>query len=262
MASSGAQVDSAAIRKRPCFLCPNNLPSEQKAILYRHSYLILCNPMPIFEGHLTISHIRHIPQSLVENLAMMLRLADDFGPDMVVFYNGPRSGASAPDHLHFQAAPRGQMPIENEVAERAVKAKKKRVGKVFVYGASGLGRGVIVVSGKDSDAIVSAVKKILSILSGMTASQGEPLVNVSCRRCKEGWGLLIFPRLKHRPDVFFKQGEQQLIISPGLADMEGVVIAPRENDFYRLSAEMIASIYKEVVFDDVMVEKALSQFRL
>ena len=259
MFSTGAKVDPAAIQKRPCFLCPNNLPAEQKAILYRDSYHILCNPMPIFDGHLTIPHIRHIPQSLAENLKMMLLLADDFGSDMAIFYNGPRSGASAPDHLHFQAAPRGQMPIEEDLEKQIGKAKKKRIGKITVFRTTGLGRGVLVIRGSNGDAIVSTVQRVLAILGNMTAAQGEPLLNALCRRCEEGWELLIFPRLKHRPDVFYGEGERQFIVSPGLADMSGVIIAPREHDFHRLSAEMIASIYREVVFDDLMVEKVLSQ---
>jgi hypothetical protein len=257
--SSGAKVDPAAIQKRPCFLCPNNLPQEQKAILYRNTYHILCNPMPIFDGHLTIPHVRHIPQSLAENIEMTLMLADDFGPDMVIFYNGPRAGASAPDHLHFQAAPRGQMPLEEDLRKQVGKAKKKQIGKITLFRTTGLGRGVLVIRGSNGDAIVSTVRGVLAILGDMTATEGEPLLNALCRRCEEGWELLIFPRLKHRPDVFYAQGEQQFIISPGLADMSGVIIAPREKDFHRLTAEMIASIYREVVFDDAMVEKVLSQ---
>ena len=259
MFSSGAKVDPEAIKKRPCFLCPKNLPAEQKAILYRNNYHILCNPMPIFPGHLTIPHIRHIPQSLAEDMETMLLLADDFGDRTTIFYNGPRSGASAPDHLHFQAAPRGHMPIEEDVAKQIGKAKKKLIGTVAVFRTKGLGRGVLVIRGSDGAAIVSTVKRVLAILGCMTAAEGEPLLNVLCRRFEEGWELLIFPRLKHRPDAFYAEGEQQLIVSPGSADMSGVIIAPREKDFHRLTAGMVASIYREVVFDDAMVEKALSQ---
>ena len=257
--SSGAKVDPETIKKRPCFLCPKNLPAEQKAILYRNNYHILGNPMPIFPGHLTIPHIRHIPQSLVEDMETMLLLADDFGSQMTIFYNGPRSGASAPDHLHFQAAPCGLMPIEEEVAKQITKAEQKLIGKAAIFRTSGLGRGVLVISGKDGTDIVSTVKRVLAVLSGMTASEGEPLLNLFCRRLEKGWQLLMFPRLKHRPDAFFKEGEEQLIVSPGSADMGGVIITPREKDFHRLTAELVASIYKEVAFDDAMVEKTLSQ---
>ena len=259
MVSSGANVDPDTIRKRPCFLCPENRPVEQKAILYRDSYHVLCNPAPIFPSHLTISHVRHIPQSLHENIEAMLLLADDFGPEMNIFYNGPHSGASAPDHLHFQAAPSGFMPIEEELATPAGKAKHRSIGKVDVFRTTGLGRGVLVIRGNHDGAIVSMVKRVLAVLGGMTAAEEEPLLNVFCRRLEKGWQLLIFPRLKHRPDAFFREGEQQLIVSPGSADMGGVIIAPRERDFHRITADIVASVYSEVVFDDAMVEKVLSQ---
>ncbi len=121
--SSGANLDPESLRRRPCFLCPENLPPEQQAILYRDDYLILCNPAPIFPAHLTIAHVRHLPQSLPDNLEIFLRLAADFGPRTTVFYNGPRCGASAPDHLHFQAAPAGLLPVEEEILD-----PRKRVG--------------------------------------------------------------------------------------------------------------------------------------
>ena len=259
MFSSGAKVDPETIKNRPCFLCPKNLPAEQKAILYRNTYHILCNPVPIFPGHLTIPNVRHIDQSLAENIETILLLADDFGSLITVFYNGPNAGASAPDHLHFHAAPCGPMPIEEEVAKQIGKAKPRLIGKVAMSRTSGLGRGVLVMSGNDGAAIVSMVKKVLAILGGMTAAEGEPLLNIFCKRLGKGWQLLIFPRLKHRPDAFFKEGEQQLIVSPGSSDMGGIIITPREKDFHRLTAELVASIYKEVAFDDAMVEKTLSQ---
>jgi hypothetical protein len=119
---------------------------------------------------------------------------------------------------------------------------------------------VLVISGDDGAAIVSMVKRVLAVLGDMTAATGEPLLNLFCRRLGKGWQLLIFPRLKHRPDAFFKEGEEQLIVSLGSADMGGVIITPREKDFHKLTAELVASIYREVVFDDAMAEEVLSQF--
>ena len=135
--SSGARVDPESIRRRPCFLCREHLPPEQRAILYRETYLVLCNPVPIFPGHLTIAHCRHLPQSLPDNLEMFLRLAADFGPRMVVFYNGPRCGASAPDHLHFQAAPAGLMPVEKELREPGNRAEVKKRDTAVIWRAAG-----------------------------------------------------------------------------------------------------------------------------
>ncbi len=259
MASSGADVHPEAIKNRRCFLCPENRPVEQQAILYRGAYHILCNPAPIFPRHLTIAHIRHIPQSLGGNVETMLLLAEDFGPATAVFYNGPRSGASAPDHLHFQAAPYGLMPIKNELDRQTGKCTQRIIGNVAIFRTEGLGRGVLVLRGNDGEAIVAMVGKILAVLSDMTAATQEPLVNVLCVRFGCGWQLLIFPRLKHRPDAFFSEGERRLIVSPGSADMAGVMITPRQKDFHRLTADVVASLYREVAFDDIMVEKLLAK---
>ncbi|MHB8090892.1 MAG: DUF4922 domain-containing protein [Syntrophales bacterium] len=259
MVSSGAKLDPESIKKRPCFLCPQNLPAEQEAILYRNNYNVLCNPAPIFPGHLTIAAIRHAPQSLSENLELLLLLADDLGPGMTVFYNGPRAGASAPDHLHFQAAPCGFMPIEKEALAPENRSEAK-VDGVEIFRTEGLARGVLVIRGSSDSAVSGAVTRILRILgSRMTVSAGEPPLNIFCTRTEEGWQLLLFPRLKHRPDAFFREGDDQLVVSPGAADMGGVIIAPRERDFHALTAETVASIYREVAFNDAMVGKILSE---
>ncbi|MHB8829499.1 MAG: DUF4922 domain-containing protein [Syntrophales bacterium] len=258
--SSGAKLDPESIKRRPCFLCPENLPAEQEAILYRDNYHILCNPAPIFPGHLTIAAIRHTPQSLLENIESLLLLADDFGPGTTVFYNGPRAGASAPDHLHFQAAPCGFMPIEEEaLAAPAQRTGARVMDGVEIFGTRGLARGVLVISGGSDSAVIRTFERILAVLAGrLTFVEGEPPLNIFCFRIEEGWLLLLFPRLKHRPDAFFREGRDKLVLSPGAADMGGVIIAPREGDFDALTAAMVADIYREVAFDDAMVGEVLA----
>jgi len=258
--SSGAKLDPEAIKKRPCFLCPRNLPAEQEAILYRKDYNLLCNPAPIFPGHLTIAARRHIPQELRKNVETLLLLADDFGPGTTVFYNGPKAGASAPDHMHFQAAPSGLMPIEEEAFRKWGAAEVKTINGVAITRTVGLARGVIVVEASQAEALVGVVDRILDIMgSAMADTDGEPPLNIFCSRVGESWKLLLCPRIKHRPDAFFCEGDKQIVVSPGAADMGGVVIAPRERDFHRLTAELIADIYREVAFDDVATEKILSK---
>ncbi|HAR96325.1 MAG TPA: DUF4922 domain-containing protein, partial [Deltaproteobacteria bacterium] len=110
LTSTDAKVDAADISRRPCFLCADRLPHPQKSILYRHEYLILSNPMPVMSGHLTIPHISHRPQTIIANTQTFLALAADLGKEWIILYNGPRCGASAPDHLHFQAVPRAAVP--------------------------------------------------------------------------------------------------------------------------------------------------------
>lgn len=257
--SSGAKIDPESLKNRPCFLCPDNLPARQQTILYRSNFNILCNPAPIFPGHLTVAAIRHVPQSLLGNVASLLLLAEDFGPGSTVFYNGPRAGASAPDHLHFHVVPRGVMPIEKEVLIQGREAEKKDVNGAKIFRTKGLVRGVLVVRADRVSAVVSAIERIVGVLGRSTLSEEEPMLNLFCSFSEGGWQLLLFPRLKHRPDAFFREGEGQLLVSPGSADMGGVVSAPREKDFHVLTAASIAEIYREVAFDDVMIGELFSE---
>jgi ATP adenylyltransferase/5',5'''-P-1,P-4-tetraphosphate phosphorylase II len=258
--SSAAKLDAESIKNRPCFLCDANLPAEQKAILYRNSYNILCNPAPIFPGHYTIAATRHTPQSLADNLETLLLLADDFGAGTTVFYNGPRAGASAPDHLHFQAAPTGRMPIEKDVQIQIDAIETQSVNGVTVFRTKGLGRGILVFRGTSASSIIAILKRTLLVLAARRgeASAEEPPVNIFCSRIAESWQLLLFPRLKLRPDAFFEEGEGRIVVSPGSADMGGVIITPREQDFHSLTAATVAGIYQEVAFDDGMTGDVLA----
>jgi hypothetical protein len=255
--SSGAKVDPETIRRRPCFLCPDHLPPEQQAILYRGDYLVLCNPMPIFPGHLTIAHRRHLPQSLPENVLTFLRLAADFGPHMTIFYNGPRAGASAPDHLHFQAAPAGLMPVEKEVLDPRKRTGARRRNGVEICRTVGLARGILVIEGKEEGAVAAAVGEVLGLLGRQATSDGEPMLNIFCTRTGGGWRLILFPRLKLRPAAYFLEGEERLLISPGAVDMGGMIITPMEKDFHTLTPDLVRGIYREVAFDDAAVEALL-----
>ena len=252
--STGAKLDPESIRKRPCFLCPEHLPPEQQAILYRDDYLVLCNPAPIFPRHLTIAHRRHLPQSLLENLQTFLQLAADFGPSIIVFYNGPQSGASAPDHLHFQAAPAGLLPVEAEVLEPRHRKIVGRWDGVSLWRTLGLGRGILVIEGKGAEEVTSVFGKLIGALQRLNSSADEPLLNVFCVHTGEGWRLILFPRLTLRPAAYFREEPERLLISPGAVDMGGMLITPREKDFLALDLEIIRGIYREVAFDDAAVD--------
>ncbi len=255
--SSGAKLDPETVRQRPCFLCPDHRPPEQQAIAYRNDWLILCNPMPIFPGHLTIANRSHLAQSLPEHIETFLRLAADFGPGTTLFYNGPRAGASAPDHLHFQAAPAGWIPAETEVCAPGRRAGVRHRSGVTIYRTAELGRGTLVVEGGEADAVATAVREAIAALGRFTPSTGEPQLNLLGRHTGEGWRLILFPRRKHRPAAYFREGDQGLLISPGAVDMGGVLITPREVDFWKLTAELVSEIYREVAFDDAMAEALL-----
>jgi hypothetical protein len=255
--SSGANLDPESLRRRPCFLCPENLPPEQQAIRYRDDYFLLCNPAPIFPAHWTIAHVHHFPQSLSDHLGIFLRLAADFGPRTTVFYNGPRCGASAPDHLHFQAAPAGLLPAEEEILN-----PRKRVGArwrdgVEISRTAGLGRGILVIEGKEEETVAAAAGEVIGALGRSTTSDGEPLLNILCARTGKGWRLILFPRLKLRPAAYFLEGEERLLISLGAADMGGIIITPREEDFLALTPDLVRGIFREVAFDDAAVDALL-----
>lgn len=256
--SSGARVDPEAIRRRPCFLCLENLPPEQQAIRYRDGYLVLCNPMPIFPGHLTIAQLRHLPQSLPENILTFMLLATDFGPRTTLFYNGPGAGASAPDHLHFQAAPAGLMPIEKDILDPRKRAGVRRWAGATISGVMGLGRGVLVVEGREKEIVAELVGKLIEALGRFTSSAGEPMLNILCRDTGEGWRLILFPRRKHRPDAYFREGEAGLLISPGAVDMGGIIITAREEDFLTLTPDLVSGIFREVAFDDAAMDALLA----
>ena len=252
--SGTARVDPESIGRRPCFLCREHLPPEQRAILYRDTFLILGNPVPIFPGHLTVAHCRHLPQSLPDHLEMFLRLAEDFGPRMIVFYNGPRCGASAPDHLHFQAAPAGLLPVEKELREPGIRAETKKRGGAVIWRATGIGRGVVVIEGGSAVDMAAAFGAVMGALRRMVSAEDEPMMNVFCTHSGECWRLMIFPRLKHRPAAYDREGEGRLSVSPGAVEMGGVFVTHREEDFRALDPGLIGEIFREVAFDDAAVE--------
>jgi hypothetical protein len=254
--SSGAFVDPQSIKKRPCFLCSRNLPGEQKGILYHQEYLILCNPAPIFEKHFTIVHRQHQPQAIAASIGSLLDLAADMSPDFVVFYNGPACGASAPDHLHFQAIPAGLLPLPEAFPEdfRIIKDSG-----VQVYRAEKSDRAVLVLHGNDKELLLEQFNRLMKAAQNIVAASDEPMINVLCSHANGVWRIMIFFRAKHRPDAFFLEGEQRIFVSPGTIDMAGVIITPREMNFNRLDGQSIRNIYAEVSLSEQMMSKIIEQ---
>ena len=259
-----AAVGEEPSTPRPCFLCLDHLPQGQKGILYRGEHLILCNPMPVFFPHFTVSHLNHREQRIEEQIDSFLRLIADLGSGWAVLYNGARCGASAPDHLHYQLVPSGQMPIEKEILEKERRALLTPVGTSSLYRLKGLGREVVVLEGTDSIGVGDTFRRFLSALRKTLHTAEEPMINVAGygthdKGSQGRWRLLIFPRRKHRPEAFFRKGEERLVISPGVIDMGGVFVAPMERDFERLNTTLVEGIYQEVSLEERVVEKAIGQ---
>lgn len=255
--SSTAAVGGKTATEQPCFLCLNRLPEAQKGILYRGDYVILCNPMPVFSSHFTVSHLEHRPQSIAEPIDTFLTLMTDFGPGWMVLYNGPRCGASAPDHLHFQVAPSGQMPFEKEIQEKKRLTLVKQKKGVCLYRVNNLGREAIILEGNQSIAVGDFFRGFLDILKKELLLNQEPMINMAGFYKEKKWHLVIFLRRKHRPDAFFREGAGRIVVSPGAVDMGGVLITPMEKDFDRLDEPAVEGIFREVSLEGSIVERTM-----
>ena len=255
--SSLTNVTEQNTNERSCFLCLDHLPEGQKGIFYRNEYLILCNPMPVFSSHFTVSHFDHRLQAIAENIDTLLQLMVDFGSGWTVFYNGPKCGASAPDHLHFQAAPSGEMPIEKEILEEKRLTLMTQLNNVLLYRVRDRGREVIILEGDDPMTVGDAFKVFLNALKKVLLIEEEPMMNIAGFYKERKWRLVIFPRCKHRPDAFFREGDSRVVVSPGVIDMGGLLITPLEKDFKHLDGASVESIYREVSLGGKTVKKAI-----
>ena len=214
--------------------------------------------MPVFSSHLTICHIDHRLQSISENIDTLLQLMVDFGLGWKLLYNGPKCGASAPDHLHFQAVPSGKMPIDKEIEETRRLTLLRQVEGVALILLRDVGREVVMLQGDEPSKAGAVLKRFLSALKKVLLIDEEPMMNIVGSYSEKKWCLIIFPRRKHRPDIFFKEGDARVVVSPGVIDMGGVLITPVGKDFERLDAAAVESIYREVSLEGRIVEKTIS----
>ncbi len=245
--SSSAKVDEKSIKERKCFLCVENLPHEQKGILHRSKFLILANPYPIFKNHFTIANIEHREQNIFECFEEMLCIAQELNC-FNIFYNGPKCGASAPDHLHFQAAPKNILPIENEIEK--LKNERSEIifknDKIVIYAVENYLRRLLIVESKFKNEIITVFEKFYEIFQSLSKTFDEPLMNIICRYENSNRQVLIFPREKHRPAFFYEEGDKNILISPAVIDLGGVLITPLEKDFEKIDKEIIKEIYRQI----------------
>jgi hypothetical protein len=199
----------------------------------------------------------HRRQAIVEHIDTLLQLMSDFGTRWTILYNGPQCGASAPDHLHFQAIPSGKMPIEKEIQGKKRIILMTQTDGVSLYRMRDVGREVIILEGDNPTAAGEAFKGFLSALGKALLVNKEPMINIAGFHKKRKYCLAIFPRRKHRPEAFFKEGDARVVVSPGAIDMGGVLITPLEKDFYRLDRASVEDIYGEVSLEGEIVERAI-----
>jgi hypothetical protein len=259
--SATAALDEKTIRNRPCFLCVHHLPAAQKAVLYRKNFLILVNPYPIFAPHFTVVHVNHEPQELTGHLDVLLALAQDLGDSFTVFYNGPRCGASAPDHHHFQVCPAGMIPAE--------KAWEEGERDILHAGVEGLSFGVLKLPGRNAlfmegsapGDLEAFLKRLVGAMGEVMGTGEEPMVNLICTRKGGRWRLLLFPRRKHRPDAYYREGEESVLVTPGAVEMGGLLITIREADFLKITPALAEEIYQEVSLPAGMIEEIVNRMK-
>lgn len=256
--SSSAKVDTKSIKERRCFLCPDNLPAEQKGIPFENDYQVLVNPYPIFNQHFTVPTYEHSDQSVSSRYNDMLDLADKL-PDYVVFYNGPKCGASAPDHAHFQVAVKRVMPIGEEVGKIS---KEIICGEAdsFIYRLKNYLRNGFLIQAKDKRISDRFFKQIYSSLS-LEEGDIEPMMNILSWKDGKDLFTCVFPREKHRPVCFYAEGEENLLVSPASVDLGGLFIVPQERDFDKITAEDVTRILEEVCINDNKMQIAVNNIR-
>lgn len=258
--STMAKLDKSSIDARPCFLCTKNKPEEQDSISIDAGmrFSIRINPYPILPGHLTISSEEHIPQTLADKAEMQLpmrilqKVEDYFGQGYAIFYNGAKCGASAPDHFHFQAARKKDIPFIaqwNEIFKSAIEddTAGMQSGDVCkAYSVNGFACPIKVFTSLSGDIDTALLFRYLDSLP-VHEGEPEPRYNMFAWRDDEGRFICAyFPREAHRPSCYFAEGEEQILVSPGALDMAGLIVTPREEDFRKINETDITRIYKEV----------------
>lgn len=233
--STAANISKEGISNRSCFLCEETRPAEQIAYPLEDGYELLVNPFPILKEHFTVISHKHQPQSIKESLDIFLKIASALEPGYVVFYNGPRSGASAPDHLHLQIGSNDGIPLIDKICNNKWNSNSN------ISTISPFGFPVTIVKGDNKSDILSVIETI-PVLDG----EYEPRMNIIACKHQGTIYTAIIKRGKHRPNCYYSDGDDKRLVSPGTLDMCGLVITPREEDFNCLKEKEILSIYREV----------------
>lgn len=243
--STGAKIDKKTLGERPCFLCDKNRPKEQMSKQIDEKFHLLVNPFPILPVHFTIPARKHQPQLIYKNYGEMHRFIS-LHSDLMVFYNGPKCGASAPDHLHFQAGTNGILPLQTNwqrlsrnLTDIISLNDEEKISVVHDFIVPAF---VIISKSAESD---EALFRRLYKAMPQRGDETEPMMNIISWRKGEEFISVVIPREKHRPEAYFAEGDAQFVVSPGALDMSGLIITPREEDFRKLTEEKALSLLQE-----------------
>ena len=259
--STGAKIDKHTLGERPCFLCERNRPKEQMTKQIDDHFQLLVNPFPILPVHFTIPATKHQPQSIYRHYGEMHRLLS-LHSELMVFYNGPKCGASAPDHLHFQAGTSGVLPLQTNWQRLSRNLtdvislndeEKISVLRDFLVPAF-----VIISKSEDSD---EELFHRLYRSMPMRGDESEPMMNIIAWRKGDEFISIVIPREKHRPDAYFAEGEAQMMVSPGALDMAGLIITPREEDFSKINLDKATALLRECGISAEKMEAIVSNLK-
>jgi hypothetical protein len=247
--STLAKTDATAVAARACFLCPENMPAEERGVAFG-DLVALPNPYPILPLHCTIASREHRPQSIDGRIDTFLCLAKAIGPDMAALYNGPRCGASAPDHFHFQAASAQQIEFLDKLTLAATNGS--------VVPVKSFGRNLLVFAGAQLAEIHADIERSLEALRRIEGASDEPMFNLLATFRDGRFVAVLFPRAAHRPTCYFKTGPDQLSISPAILEMCGILVTTEPDHFSQIDAPTTRAIYEEVSIGSDHFEQLVS----
>lgn len=256
--SSSAKVDAKSLKERKCFLCGANRPEVQTGIEWGPDgkYIILINPFPIFPRHLTIPDQSHVDQLVVDRIKDMMDLAAELD-GYTVFYNGPKCGASAPDHMHFQAGNSDFLTIA-EAIENAELKTLATDGDATLALVDSLPLNVFVIDATDHAAGERLFRRLYDAMP-VPEGEAEPMMNLLCYATPAGERLVVIPRKRHRPSFYGMDTDDQMLLSPASVDMGGVFITPLEKDFDRVDADLIRRIFDELCLSNDEISEIASK---
>lgn len=257
--STAADTSAKGIAARACFLCSGNRPKQQLSAEWMPGWELCVNPFPILPIHFTIISVEHKPQD--EPPFEMAAMAEA-APDLAIFFNGAKGGASAPDHLHIQGVLKSELPLIS-IAERYQSSQRPGFISSTEFGVDLPFSFISAVVTPDMGGARMLMKITRAFGIDYDGNIDKGLINVFF--WMDGNGMLrsiIVPRRCHRPHDYFLEGSDRIVVAPGAIDMTGLMIIPRPEDFGRLDADTVRRIYSEVAFSGEFPPEIRKHFEL
>ena len=259
--STTAKADAASIQQRTCKLCPQQWFAGQRGLACGYRLMILCNPFPVLERHLTIVDRVHVPQALEGRVESLLSLAKDLSDEFVVFYNGPHCGASTPEHFHLQAVPRAGVPLLTHMAMiqqvPALKVHKRQIAvdqRVELFVLNDYYARLLIFRGSDGAALQRCLLQMLQQFAALLGTRQEPPVNLLVTFDHPNWSIYCFPRAKHRPQCYF---DGTFTVSPASLDIAGCLVVPVPEQFDQATGEQVLQVFSETTVGQELFEQLL-----